>query len=249
MGQSEQLEQEPDLATGLPVGLRVAASGPAARPERRTLEGRYCRLEPLDPSRHGDDLFTAVNAAGAAARFLYLAEDPEPDRERFQHWLERVALSEDPLYFAVLDKASGRAHGRQTLMRIDPANRVIETGHIFWGPAIARTRIATEANYLFAAYVFDRLGYRRFEWKCNALNAPSRRAALRFGFGYEGLFRQAVIIKGRNRDTTWYAMTDGDWRHLKPAYERWLDPANFNADGSQRVALGELTRAALARQD
>jgi RimJ/RimL family protein N-acetyltransferase len=147
------------------------------------------------------------------------------------------AAKDDPLYFAVIDKATGHAEGKQSLMRITPEHGVIEIGGILWGDRIARSRVATEAQYLFARHVFDDLGYRRYEWKCNALNAPSRRAAERFGFTFEGIFRQHLIIKGQNRDTAWFAMLDGDWPRLKVGYERWLDPENFAADGKQRSKL------------
>ncbi len=242
---SDRIPQEIDRVSGLPIGPRVAHLQPAKRPERVVLDGRYCRLEPLDPKRHGEDLFEASTPPDAHARFLYLFEEPPASRAEFQAWLERSAASVDPLFFAVIDKATGRCEGRQTLMRIDPAHQVIETGSIYWGPAISRSRVTTEANFLFAQYVFDGLGYRRFEWKCNALNAPSRVSALRFGFSYEGLFRRAVIIKGRTRDTAWYAMIDEEWPRLKAAYEAWLDPKNFDEHGQQRTALSALTKAAL----
>jgi RimJ/RimL family protein N-acetyltransferase len=232
-----QIPRETDPATGLPIGTRVASTSAVPRPERVVLDGRYCRLEPLDPKRHGDDLFRASTPPDAAARHIYLFEEPPVSRAAFQTWLETVAASNDPLFFAVIDKRTGRCEGRQTLMRIDPTHHVIETGSIYWGPAISRTHVATEANFLFGKYVFDTLGYRRFEWKCNALNAPSRVAAERFGFTYEGHFRRAVIIKGRSRDTSWYSMIAEDWPRIKAGYERWLAPENFAADGVQKTKL------------
>jgi RimJ/RimL family protein N-acetyltransferase len=215
---------------------------PRPRPDGAKLEGRWCRLEKLDPTRHGDSLYAASIAPGADDRFRYLP-DPPPDRPTFDAWAEKMAASTDPLCYAVIDPATGRVEGRQTLMRIDPANGVIEIGNILWGPKIARTRMATEALYLFAKYSFDDLGYRRFEWKCNALNAPSRRAAERFGFSFEGIFRNHMVVKGENRDTAWYAMTDGDWPKIKAGMERWLEPANFGADGQQRKSLKETIAA------
>ncbi len=208
------------------------------RPERATLEGRYCRLEPLEHQRHGDQLFAASMAPGADDRFRYLFEAPQ-GRADFDGWLARSAASEDPLYFAVIDSASGRCEGRQALMRIVPEHGVIEIGSILWGPAIARTRVASEALFLFARYAFDQLGYRRFEWKCNALNEPSRHAAERFGFTYEGCFRQHMVVKGQSRDTAWFAIIDGDWPALRRAFERWLDPANFDGHGRQEVRLAD----------
>lgn len=241
----DQIPQEIDADTGLPIGPRLADAGPAKRPERIVLDGRYCRLEPIDPARHRDDLFRASTPPDAARRFRYLFDPVVATPADLDDWLAKAAVSKDPLVWAVIDKLSGRCEGRQTLMRITPEHRSIEIGNIYWGPAISRTPVATEANYLFAAYVFDVLGYRRYEWKCDALNAPSRRAAARFGFVYEGHFRRAVINKGRSRDTTWFAMTDEEWPRLKAAYERWLNPANFDAKGQQKVALAELTAAAL----
>ena len=173
---------------------------PRPRPARVALQGRYCRLEPLDPKRHGDQLFAASMAPGAEDRFRFLFESPD-DRAGFDAWMQRAATADDPLCYAVIDAATGRAEGRQSLMRITPEHGVIEVGGILWGPAIARTRVATEALFLHARYAFDTLSYRRFEWKCNDRNEPSKRAAHRFGFTFEGVFRQHMVIKGENRDT------------------------------------------------
>jgi RimJ/RimL family protein N-acetyltransferase len=204
------------------------------RPERRPVEGRYVRLEPLDPARHGDDLFASARAD--TERFRYLADEAPDDRAAFDAWLDKAAASPDPLFFAVIDKATGRAEGRQTLMRIDPANGVIEIGGILWGPAIARSRVTTEALYLFAKLAFD-LGYRRFEWKCNDANEPSKQAALRFGFTPEGVFRQHMVVKGRNRDTAWFSMIDHEWPEIDRAFRTWLDPQNFDTDARQKAPL------------
>lgn len=210
---------------------------PRPRPERKVLEGRYVRLEPLDPAKHGDGLFAASSVPDAGDRFRWLPEYPPETREGFQPWLDKAKASEDPLYFTVIDKASGEIAGRQTLMRIDPANGVIEIGNIYWGPLISRKPAATEAQFLFMQYAFDELGYRRYEWKCNNANLPSKRAAERFGFKFEGIFRQHLVVKGKNRDTAWYSVIDGEWPALKRAYENWLDPANFDAEGSQKQRL------------
>lgn len=201
-----------------------------------TLAGRYARLEPLDPARHGDHLFAASMAPGAEERFRYLPDSPQ-DRAAFGGWLTRAANSEDPLFHAVIDCSSGRCEGRQALMRIVPEHGVIEIGSILWGPAIVRTRVATEALYLCARYAFDELGYRRFEWKCNARNEPSRRAAARFGFTYEGAFRQHMVVKGQSRDTAWFSIIDREWPALRRAFELWLEPANFDREGRQMVRL------------
>jgi RimJ/RimL family protein N-acetyltransferase len=208
-----------------------------ARPDRVPLDGRYTRLEPLDPARHGNDLLASAQQPGADDRFRYLFEDVPADLPAFSPWLEKAAGSPDPLFFAVIDKATGRAEGRQALMRIDTANGVIEIGSILWGPAIARTRISTEALFLFASYAFDTLGYRRFEWKCNNLNEPSKKAALRFGFTFEGVFRQHMVAKGKNRDTAWFAMIDADSPRLKAGYDEWLRPANFDESRQQKAKL------------
>lgn len=207
------------------------------RPERIVLEGRYARLEPLDPAKHASDLLASAREPGADDRFRYLFEDAPADMTALSTWLEKASASADPLFFAVVDRNSGRAEGRQALMRIDAVHGVIEIGNILWGPAIARSRVATEALYLFARYAFDTLGYRRFEWKCNDHNAPSKRAAQRFGFTPEGVFRQHMVQKGKNRDTAWFAMVDADWPRLRAGYEAWLAPENFDADGQQRARL------------
>ena len=213
---------------------------PRPRPRREVHEGRFVRLEPLDPARHGDGLYEASSAPGAEERFRWLFEEPPASRAAFQEWLEKAASLDDPLAFAVVDRRSGRAVGRLTFMRIDTVHGVIETGSILFGPELARTPGATEAIYLQARHAFDDLGYRRFEWKCNALNAPSRRAADRFGFTFEGVFRQHMVVKGQNRDTAWYSMLDREWPARKAAFEHWLDPANFDADGRQRASLSAL---------
>jgi RimJ/RimL family protein N-acetyltransferase len=213
-----------------------------AQAERVTLEGCYSRLEPIDPMRHGPDLVESALLPGAEDRFRYLFEEPPADAAAFAPWLEKAAMSKDPLFFAVIDSRTGRAEGRQALMRIDPVHGVIEIGSILWGPAIARTRVATEALYLCARHAFATLGYRRFEWKCNNLNEPSKRAALRFGFTFEGLFRQHMVAKGANRDTAWFSIIDGDWPALARAYEAWLEPSNFDADGRQKRKLEDFRR-------
>ena len=242
----DQIPRETHTGTGLPIGPRLADPGPATAPGRIVLEGRYARLEPLDPGRHRDDLHAASTPPDRAERFRYMPELPPDSLESFGPWLATSAQSPDPLFFAVVDRATGRAEGWQTLMRITPVHRCIEIGNIYWGPRIAGTRVATEAMYLFATYALETLGYRRYEWKCDALNAPSRRAALRFGFTWEGHFRRAVIIRGRNRDTSWFSIIDEEWPALKAAYERWLAPENFDAGERQKTRLSELTAAALA---
>ncbi|MGA0713685.1 MAG: GNAT family N-acetyltransferase [Gemmobacter sp.] len=218
---------------------------PRARPEAAVLEGRLVRLERLDPERHAEGLFDASTVADAAERFRWLPEVPPVSRAAFRDWVAAKAQSLDPIFYAVLDRATGAVMGRQTLMRIDVAHGVAEIGNIYWGPAMARRPAATEAFLLFARHIFDDLGYRRFEWKCNSENLPSRRAALRLGFSFEGLFRQHMVVKGRNRDTAWFAMIDAEWPALGRALEGWLAPGNFDAQGMQRRTLAEM-RAAFA---
>jgi len=215
---------------------------PRQRPARQVLEGRYVRLEPLESKRHGSGLFAASSVSDAAERFRWLFEHPPVREEDMRPWLEKAESSEDPLWFCVVERPGGRVGGRQSLMRIDPQHGVIEIGAIYWGPLIARRPAATEALYLFARHAFDTLGYRRFEWKCHSENEPSRRAAVRFGFTFEGIFRQHMVFKGGNRDTAWYSILDGEWPALRAAYEAWLDPVNFDAAGVQRRRLEDFRR-------
>ena len=207
------------------------------RPKRQVMEGQYVRLEPLESKRHGDGLYEASTLDDAHSRFRWLFEYPPASRAELQPWLDKSQVSEDPLFFAAIDKATGRVAGRQSLMRIDPSFGVIEIGHIYWSPLMARKPAATEAQYLFLRHVFQELGYRRYEWKCHNMNEPSKRAALRFGFTFEGVFRQHLVFKGGNRDTAWFSIIDKEWAALSKAYEAWLDPSNFDALGRQKRRL------------
>jgi RimJ/RimL family protein N-acetyltransferase len=227
--------------TSQPIGGLVDAS-PARRPERTILRGRAISLVPLDADAHADVLFEGANGGEKDRVWTYLFDGPYTDRAVFRANIEAKALSEDPLFFAIVDNATGKAVGYQTFLRIEPRHRVIEVGNILYTPAMQRTIGATEAQYLFARHVFDDLGYRRYEWKCNNLNAPSKRAALRFGFTFEGVFRQHMIVKDRNRDTAWFAMLDGEWPARRAAFEQWLAPENFDLSGRQRVSLSTLNR-------
>lgn len=210
---------------------------PAKKPQAVRLEGRLVALEKLDPVRHSLELWAAVKDDESI--WDYMSYGPFSDAGTFANWLVERARLDDPFYFTVLDKESGRALGLMTLMRMDPANRVIETGHIVYGLTLRRTAHATEAQYLLAKYVFEQLGYRRYEWKTNSLNSPSRRAALRLGFTFEGVFRQHQIVKGRNRDTVWFSMLDGEWPRIRTAFEIWLKPENFES-GRQVRSLEEI---------
>jgi len=229
---------------GQPIGAPVPGWEKRPLPPRTPMEGRTCRVEPLDPARHAEDLYEAMGRDQDGRNWTYLGVGPFADFAGFRAWLEKMAAGSDPLFHTVIDRANGRAVGVAAYLRIDPANGAIEVGHIHFSPLLQRTPMATEAMFLMMRRVFDELGYRRYEWKCDSLNAPSRAAAARLGFRYEGLFRQAVVYKGRNRDTAWFSIIDGEWPRLRAAFERWLDPANFDAEGRQKEKLSDLTRGA-----
>jgi len=210
-----------------------------ARPlSRAALEGELVRLEPVDVARHAGQLFAAQSSAPEL--WAYLPYGPFESETAFRVWLTERAASSDPLFYAIIERMSGRALGMASFLRVEQGHGVIEVGHIWYSPALQRTRLATDAMYVMARHVFDDLGYRRYEWKCNALNEPSRRAAVRLGFTFEGVFRQHMVIKGENRDTAWYSMLDGEWPAAKAAFEAWLRPENFDAEGSQLRSLAEL---------
>ena len=219
-----------------PTGVSVEARA-VRRPERTVLHGRFVRLEPLDAARHAPALWR--NVQGDQRVWDYLFDGPPPDLPSLMADLARKAASDDPLFWTIVDRVSGEAQGYATLMRVEPVHRVIEVGNILFTPALQRRPGATEAMSLLAGHVFDELGYRRYEWKCNALNAPSRAAALRLGFTFEGVFRQHMIVKGRNRDTAWYSMLDTEWPNVKRGFAAWLAPDNFDAEGRQRRSLSE----------
>ena len=220
-----------------PIGPAVA-SAPTRRPERKTYTGRFVVLEPLDAPKHSSTLW--ANVRGADSVWDYMPDGPFADEAGFRAFIEAKSASPDPLFWAILDGSSGDAVGYATLMRIDSANRVIEVGNILYSPALQQTPGATETMFLMASIVFDELGYRRYEWKCNALNAPSRRAAARLGFTFEGIFRQHMIVKGRNRDTAWFSMLDTEWPAIRHGFKAWLSPDNFDATGRQRQSLAAL---------
>jgi len=222
--------------TGQPIGLPVAP-WVARTPQAVALSGRYGALERLDPARHRAALWGAVR--GHDRIWTYMAYGPFADETGFSDWLVTREQAADPFYYAVVD-AAGRAVGLVTLMAIRPEMRVVEVGNVLLSPQLQRTPLATEAQYLLARFAFETLDYRRYEWKCDALNAASRRAALRLGFTFEGIFRDHMIIKGRSRDTAWFAMLATDWAARKAAFERWLAPENFNPEGTQREKLGAL---------
>lgn len=223
-----------------PVGLPLPQWQAPPFPTRSVLTGRYCRLEPLDPAQHAKPLFNAFQSEASAAHWTYLPYGPFEALDKYRDWLEQQSQSTDPLFMTIVDQKDDAAVGLAAYLRITPASGSIEVGHLNYTPRLQHTTAATEAMSLMMAQAFE-LGYRRYEWKCDALNAPSRRAAERLGFTFEGVFRQATVVKGRNRDTAWYAVLDSEWPRLQAAFIRWLDPANFDASGRQRFSLSQST--------
>lgn len=230
---------------GQAIGDPVPDWQAPARPGQAPMRGRRCGIERLDPARHAEALFEANRLDREGRNWTYLPYGPFDALPAYRDWMERDALKDDPMFHAIIDLASERAVGVASYLRIDPAAGVIEVGHINYSPRLQATPAATEAMYLMMRRVFE-LGYRRYEWKCDALNAPSCAAARRLGFRFEGVFRQATLYKGRNRDTAWFSILDGEWPARRAAFERWLDPANFDGDGRQKSRLAECHRDAVA---
>jgi len=227
-------------AFGQPVGDEVPGWAPPPMPGGVALQGRFCKLEPLDPERHAEPLYAADALDTDGRSWTYLPYGPFASLDEYRTWLSAMAAGRDPCFYAIVDAATDRAVGVCSYLRIDPSAGSIEVGHLHFSPLLQGKPAATEAMFLMMQQAFA-LGYRRYEWKCNSLNEPSRRAALRLGFTYEGCFRQARIDRGRNRDTTWYSVIDAEWPALKALFEEWLAPENFDAEGRQRVALSALT--------
>ena len=227
-------------ALGQPIGQPVDNWVTPSRPSRSVMDGHYCRLEPIDTDRHAPELYAAFSEDTENRIWTYMASGPFPDEASFREWMSKTCLGDDPLFYAIVDKTTGKAAGCASFLRIAPAHGVIEVGNITFSPLLRQTSAATEAMFLMMQHVFSDLGYRRFEWKCDHLNAASRRAAERLGFSFEGIFRQAIIYKGRNRDTAWYSIIDREWPVLEQAFTAWLDSVNFDSTGCQKMALGEL---------
>ena len=225
--------------TEQPLGRPLPEWTPRPLPPVAPIDGRWCRLEPLG-LEHAAELFAANSRDTEGRMWTYLPVGPFADLTEFRGWVESAAVSRDPQFFAIVDREDGRPKGVASLLRIDPPNGVIEVGHIAYSPLLQRTRAATDAMYVLMRLVFEHLGYRRYEWKCNDLNAPSRAAAERLGFRYEGTFRQARVDRGRNRDTAWFSILDSEWPARREAFERWLDPANFDSRGRQLAPLRRL---------
>ena len=230
-------------ALGQPIGAPLPGWTPPPLPPREAIEGRYIRVVPMDEQFSGD-LYTAHLQDRDGRNWTYLPYGPFASERDFGQWMRQTCFGADPLFHAMIDRATGRAAGVAAYMRITPESGAIEVGHVCFSPLLQRGRGATEAMYLMMKRVFD-LGYRRYEWKCDALNAPSRTAAQRLGFSFEGIFRQATVYKGRNRDTAWYAAIDSEWPALSRAFDTWLDPGNFDASGCQRSKLSDLTQPLL----
>ncbi|MGS0636926.1 GNAT family N-acetyltransferase [Citrobacter sp. VF227] len=227
-----------------PIGMSLSDWRGAPFPEAQQITGRYCQLERINAARHAKGLYEAYCEASDFRDWTYLPVGPFETFDAFFVYLKKIEEQTDPMHFAVIDLASMKPLGTVALMRIDPSNGVIEVGHISYSPLMKRTRASTEVMSLVLKYVFEDLGYRRFEWKCDALNAPSREAAERFGFSFEGIFRQAIVTRGRNRDTAWYSIIDGEYPTLRPAYDMWLDEGNFDNQGRQIKRLAELMKRA-----
>ena len=226
---------------GQPIGFPVEGWAARQRPPRRAMTGRFCRVEPLDAERHAAELYAANCEDRDGRMWTYLPWGPYGGFEDYRTAIEAGLRREDFITYAVVDMTSGKAVGVASYLNINPMAGSIEVGGIAYAPALQQKPAGTEAMYLMKRRVFDELGYRRYEWKCNALNAPSRAAAARYGFRFEGIFRQADVVKGRNRDTAWFSITDREWPEIKAAFERWLDPGNFDGDGRQRASLSALT--------
>ncbi len=217
-------------------------AAPAPRPQRQILRGRLVTLAPFDQQTQAEALYHATHGAEKEDQWRWMSDGPYPSLSAYEDAFAKNAQSTDPLFFAIVDNTTEKPVGQAAYLRIEPTHRCIEVGNIIFSPALQRKPGATEAMYLMARHVFEDLGYRRYEWKCNALNQPSRQAALRLGFRFEGIFRQHMIIKGRNRDTAWFAMLDSEWPQRKANFEQWLAPENFTPDGRQRASLSYLNQ-------
>ncbi|ORM78386.1 GNAT family N-acetyltransferase [Pantoea deleyi] len=225
---------------GQMVGAPLPDWQPRPLPEHQVFTGETCRLEPFSLAQHGDALSACWSLAEDGRDWTYMFMGPFSDRQAWLNYASQLETSRDPLHFAVIDLATEQATGTLSLMRIQPEHGVMEVGHVAFSPRLKQTRMATEAHYLLMCYAFETLGYRRYEWKCDSCNAPSRKAATRLGFRYEGDFRQAIVYKGRSRDTSWFSIIDSEWPQVKTGLQRWLAEDNFTADGQQREKLEAL---------
>ncbi|MGW6059013.1 GNAT family N-acetyltransferase [Streptomyces sp. NPDC055189] len=231
-----------------PIGEPVPGWSPRPRPAAVTLEGEYCRLEPLDADRHSAELYAAYSGGSDQRDWTYMSVGPFESLGDYRRYAGEAAAGSDPRHYAVISLADGTATGTLSLMRQEPAHGVVEVGSVMFSPAMKRRPISTEAQFLAMRYVFEELGYRRYEWKCDSLNAPSRTTAARLGFTFEGIFRQAVVYKGRTRDTAWYSIIDTEWPAVRDGFEAWLSPDNFDGQGAQRRSLADLRASAATRR-
>lgn len=229
-----------------PVGMPVLNWSPPPLPSREKMLGQYVVLEPLDIQKHVDQLYNCCCLEATDTLWTYMTYGPFESYESFREWVQAFCTRDDPLFFAIIDRATEKVTGAASYLRIKPEFGSIEVGHLLYTPQLQRTPAATEAMYLMMKHIFE-LGYRRYEWKCNSLNLASRRAAQRLGFSFEGVFRQSSIVKGRNRDTAWYACIDTEWPRLQKAFQQWLNSSNFEVAGVQKKRLSELTHPILVR--
>ncbi|MBS0201969.1 MAG: GNAT family N-acetyltransferase [Planctomycetes bacterium] len=229
---------------GQPIGFPLPGWSPPPWPAKEPIQGRYCQLEPIDPDRHAAALFAVISDEADASSWTYMPYGPFETLDSYLEWMRIKCLGNDPIFYVIVDLKTSHPVGVASYLRITPASGFIEVGHLHFSAKLRRTPVATEAMFLMMRYAFE-LGYRRYEWKCDSLNAPSRAAAQRLGLSFEGIFRQATVYKQRSRDTAWFAAIDADWPDLKIAFETWLHPDNFDADGQQRISLSELTRPLL----
>ena len=232
---------------GQPIGFALPDWTPPPVPPRQSMTGRFCHLEPLDADKHAADLYTVIASDVTGKSWTYLPYGPFENLEGYQAWMKEVTAGNDPMLFAIIDNTDGKPYGITGFLRIDPKNGCIETGHIYFSERLKKSPIATEAMYLMMQRAFE-LGYRRYEWKCDSFHTASRQAAQRLGFSFEGIFRQAIVYKGRSRDTAWYAAIDFEWPLLQNAFLTWLAPENFDEHGQQRKRLSKLTAPILNRR-
>ncbi|TGN01562.1 GNAT family N-acetyltransferase [Leptospira yasudae] len=244
---TSELEARFANSLGQPIGTPLPDWKPASLPKKETMQGRFCRLEPLDPERHAESLYSANSLDAGGAMWTYLPYGPFKTFSEYQEWMKNTCLTEDPLFFTILDLSSDRAVGLASYAEISPKAGSIEVGHLAYSPLMRQSPVSSEAMYLMMKNAFE-LGYRRYQWRCNALNFPSATAAQRIGLSFEGIFRQANVLKGHSRDTAWFSAIDEEWPAIQEAFLKWLNPDNFDENGFQKVRLSDLTGPILKRK-
>ncbi|TGM07967.1 N-acetyltransferase [Leptospira barantonii] len=245
--QTFESEKRTINSLGQPIGTPLPDWKPALRPKKETMRGRFCRLEPLDLERHVEALYSANSLDATGAMWTYLPYGPFETLNEYREWMMETCLNEDPLFFAIFDLSSDRAVGLASYAEISPKVGSIEVGHLAYSPLMRQTPVSSEAMYLMMKNAFE-LGYRRYQWRCNALNAPSAAAAQRIGLSFEGIFRQANVLKGYSRDTAWFSAIDEEWPAIQEAFLKWLDPDNFDENGVQKNCLSDLTEPILKKK-